>query len=477
MFPACPGCRERDVRIAALEARIAELEARSAEAEAELAGFRAKLDAANSKQQRPRPAGGAPPSLPPAPAKKPSSRKAGGQPGHPPHLRQLLPPERVSKVKSLIPSHCEHCRAALPENAGPDDPEPTRFQVIELPPLAAHVVEYQGHARFCPDCGQVTRAAIPEGIRAHSVGPRLTAIMSYLVGCHHVSKRGVEEIVETVFGAPISLGTVSNLEREMSAALEPPYAEAIATVREAPVKHLDETGWKKAGRKRWLWVAATTNVAAFLIHTFRNVTALRRLLGTTLKGLFCTDRLRTYDGLPVMRRQVCWAHLKRNFEKLIKRGGKAKAVGEGFLEVQERVFELWHLFRGGGCTRRQLGDRIAPFMMAMLDIIEWGERSRDAKTVRFCAALREVFPALWLFVVEEGVEPTNNHAERVQRLAVLWRKCCFGCHSDSGCRFVERLLTVVQSLRLQKRNALDFLHDAIAAYRAGRVPPKLVLDQ
>jgi transposase len=459
-----------------LEASNAALEARIAELEAELAVFRGKLDVLNHQQRRQPPAVPHVP-LSPAPAKKPTGRKPGGQPGHPPHLRQLLPPERVSKIRSFIPSHCEHCHTPLPKNPGPHDPEPNRFQVIELPPLTASVVEYQGHARTCLGCGEVTWAAIPEDIRAHSVGPRLTATMSYLVGCHHVSKRGVEEIVETVFEAPVSLGTVSNLEQEMSAALAPMYTEAVAAVRDAPVKNVDETGWKKAGRKRWLWVAATTNVAAFLIHTFRNVTALKKLIGTTLKGFLCTDRLRTYAGVPVMQRQVCWAHLKRNFEKLVKRGGKAKAVGEAFLEVQERVFELWHLFRGGGCTRRQLGDRMAPCIMTMLEIIDWGQRSRDGKTSRFCAALRDVFPALWLFVVEEGIEPTNNHAERVQRLAVLWRKCCFGCHSESGCRFVERLLTVVQSLRLQKRNALNFLHEAIVAYRTGGDPPKLVGDR
>jgi transposase len=294
-----------------------------------------------------------------------------------------------------------------------------------------------------------------------------------LVGSCGISKRRVEEVVETVFEVPVALGTVAKLEQEMSAALQSAHQEALAIVQLAPVKHLDETGWKKAGRKRWLWVVATSTVAVFLIHRLRNAAVLLLLVGRTLQGILCSDRWRAYDGVPVLQRQVCWAHLKRNWEKLQQRRGKAQQIGEACLAIKDRVFEQWHLFRGGGLTRSQLDDQLAPFALELLAVLQHGARSRDRKTARFCARVLNVYPALWTFVVVEGVEPTNNHAERVQRLAVLYRKNCFGCHSDSGCRFVERLLTVVQSLRLQKRPVLLFLKDTVIAHRSGQPTPKL----
>lgn len=456
MEQECPGCRERDARIAILEAKVAELEGR--------------LHDLTKPPLAPRP----PQPLPKGPAKQPTGKKPGGQPGHPPHLKVLVPPERVNQVVPLIPAVCTRCQTALPQQAGPDDPPPVRHQVAELPKLAAHITEYQGHARTCPGCGSVTRATIPEPIRAHSIGPNLTGVLAYFVGCHGVSKRGVEEISEAVFAAPVALGTVANLEQEVSAALAPAYEQAKQAVQQAAVKHLDETGWKQAGKKRWLWVAAAANVVVFMIHRLRNVAALKDLLGHALSGILCSDRWSAYDHWPMLQRQMCWAHLKRNWEKMLDRGGAAKRVAQQCLSVKARVFELWHLFRGGGCTRDELKDRMVPLIMDLLAVLQSGSRCRDRKTRRFCARLVDRYPALWAFVVVAGVEPTNNHAERVQRRAVLWRRRSFGCHSVAGCRFVERILSVVQTLRLQERSVLAFLQDTIAAHRLGQKGPQLV---
>jgi transposase len=469
--PQCTACRERDARIAELEARLAELQAKVQEQ----AGL--ILDLARKLQDRDLPKSGPPaqqPQTATTPAKKAGRRKPGGQPGHPPHLKQLLPPERVSQTVPIVPEQCAHCQQALPAERGPDDPEPTRFQVAELPALKARIVEYQGHARTCPCCGQVTRAPIPEAVRAHSIGPGLAALLSYLVGNCGLSKRRVEELIEAVFEVPVALGTIAKLEQEMSAALEPAHQEAMDAARAAPVKHADETGWKKAGHKRWLWVVATTDVVVFLIHRLRNAAVLMQLLGQTLQGILCSDRWRAYDSVPLLQRQVCWAHLKRNFEKLLDGSDQAKLIGRACLDIKDKVFEVWHLYRGGGMKWRALDDQMATLALQLLAVLRWGERSRDRKLVRFCSRVIEVYPALWTFVVVRGVEPTNNHAERVQRLAVLWRKNCFGCHSDSGCRFVERLLTVVQTLRLQKRSVLQYLKAALTAHRNGNTTPKLL---
>jgi transposase len=469
--PFCQGCCDRDARIAELEARVAVLERQLQEQARLLVDLTRKLQDKDLPSTPPR----SPDPATPAPAKKASGRRPGGQPGHPPHLKQLLPPERVTRTVPLVPTWCTRCHTPLPVECGPEDPEPTRFQVAELPELKATVIEYQRHSRSCPCCGQLNPAPLPEDFPSHSIGPGLAGLMAYLVGACGLSKRRVEEVVETVLEVPVALGTVAKLEQEMSAALEPAHQEALAAVQQAPVKHLDETGWKKAGHKRWLWVAATGTVVVFLIHRLRNAAVVLLLVGQTLRGILCSDRWRAYDGVPVLQRQICWAHLKRNWEKLQQRGGAARRVADACLAIKDIVFAQWHLFRGGGLTRGELDDRMAPLALELLAVLQRGERSRDGKTARFCRRVLAVYPALWTFVVVEGVEPTNNHAERVQRLAVLYRKNCFGCHSDSGCRFVERLLTVVQTLRLQKRPVLQYLKETLIAHRAGQAMPRLVL--
>src|SRR5438046_8576394 len=197
------------------------------------------------------------------------------------------------------------------------DPPPTRFQTIELPPLVATVTEYQGHARTCAACGTVTRAPLPRDVLAHSVGPRLTATLSYLSGCHGVSKRGVEEIAAAVFDAPVALGTVANLEQEVSAALAVPHQEALAAVRQAEVKHADETSWKLRGQLCWLWAAATTRVVAFVVHARRSAAGLTALLGQEIYGILCSDRWGVYNRVPATRRQRCWAHLSGGCQRII----------------------------------------------------------------------------------------------------------------------------------------------------------------
>ena len=458
--PDCPGCRVLLSRNAELESRILALEGQV-------------RDLSDRLKPPPPPRTPTPPS--PAPAKKPTGRRPGGQPGHPPHLKRLVPPERVNHIVTYVPRTCGKCAARLPTVAGPTDPEPTRVQVAELPRLAAEITEHQGHARTCACCGEVTRMAIPSAIRAHSVGPRFTGALSYLVGVHGVSKRGVEEIAEQLFDASIALGTVADLEQEMSAALVPAHEEARAAIVAAPVKHVDETGWKEAGKKRWLWVAATVAVVYFVIHPRRNLSALKRVVGEALSGILCSDRWCVYDDWPG-KRQLCWAHIKRNWEKQAERGGKAAVVAAAWLEVQCRVFALWHLFRGGGCSRKQMDQKMGPLYLELWQVLGRGRRSRDRKLARFGTRLADRYDHLWTFVMVEGVEPTNNHAERVQRRAVLWRRRSFGCHSAEGCRYVERILSVVQTLRLQKRSVLEFLGESILAHRNGTQHPRLLVE-
>jgi transposase len=457
--PSCAGCRELVKRVAELEAQLRDLEARLGQ------------NASNSSL----PPSANPPQAPPPVRKQPTGRKPGGQPGHTAHLRQRLPSERLTEpTVHYLPDICAACQDDLPCLPGPDDPEPRWHQVVELPELPVQVTEYQAHGRTCRNCGEVTWAKLPDPIRDHVGGPRLTATLAFLSGHLHVSKRGLEEFVETVCSVPLALGTISNLEQEMSAALAPAHAEAQQAVQEAAAKNVDETGWKRAGAKCWLWAAATAVVACFVIAPSRGAAGLAALLGQKIKGIISSDRWSVYGQLRLGLRQLCWAHLKRDFQKLVDRGGAAKDYGDLGLAAVQILFHHWHLFRGGG-SRAALRRELEPLRETMRSWLEEGARCRDAKAAALCGNLLAVEPALWTFVYKNEVEPTNNHIERLLRAGVLWRKNAFGCHSEAGCRFVERILTVVQTLRLQKRPVLAFLYESLVNHRSAQPAPRLLL--
>jgi len=463
--PACQGCRERDARIALLEQQVAELLARVRDLEARLG-----QNASNSSI----PPSANPPQAPPPVRKQPTGRKPGGQKGHTAHLRARLPAERLTApVVHYLPDVCEACQDDLPCQPGADDPEPRWHQVVELPEFPVQVTEHQAHGRTCPSCGEVTWAKIPHEIRDHVCGPRLTATMAFLSGSLHVSKRGIEEFVETVCGVPIALGTVSNLEQEMSAALAAAHTEAQQAVQQAAAKNVDETGWKRAGAKCWLWAAATSAVACFVIAPTRGAAGLAALLGHKIKGIISSDRWSVYGQLKLGLRQLCWAHLKRDFQKLVDRGGAGQEYGHLGLATVTILFHHWHLFRGGG-SRAALHRDLEPLREALRSWLEEGARCDDAKAAALYGNLLAVEPALWTFLYKKDVEPTNNHIERVLRTGVLWRKNAFGCHSEAGCRFVERILTVAQTLRLQKRPVLEFLYQSLCSHRSGCPAPKLL---
>ncbi len=384
-----------------------------------------------------------------------------------------MPSHRVDAIVTYVPLACPDCHTPLPVGPGPDDPEPTWHQVAELPELAAVVTEHRAQARTCPRCGLVNHATVPAQVRAHVIGPRLAATMSDLSGRSHLSKRSVRELVEAVFEVPVSLATVAALEQQTGVAPIPAHDQARDAVRQAPVKNADETGWKQAGTRRRLGTAATTTVADFVAHVPRGACGLTALLGEAITGIVISDRWWGYDGLPLEQRQVCWAHLKRDFQECSERGGPGRVVGDVGLVVVEDVFTLWWEDREGLIDRPALGARLEPLIEGLGAAWERGSGCADPKVMALCDNLLTLDPALWLFAGIEGVEPTNTHAERVLRMGVLWRKDAFGCHSESGCRFVERILTVVQTLRLQKRSVLNFLEEAVIAHRSGTPAPAL----
>lgn len=465
----CPRCAVLEEEVAGLRREVAELKALL------------KRNSSNSS----RPPSSDPPSKPAPVPKPPTGRRRGGQPGHRGHHRELLPPERVDRVADHLPACCRHCRAPLPPGAGPHDPPPRRHQVAELPPLAAVVTEHRGHARTCSRCGRVTREPVPPAVLAHTLGPRLSALMSYLSGRCHDGRRVVLEFVNDVPGVPLSLGTVCAREREVAAALRGPYERVRRRVRGAAAKNVDETGWRQAGKRRWLWLAAARDAAVFAVHPSRGWQGLRSVLGPDPRrtggggGVVGCDRFPTYEPIPDRNRQLCWAHLRREFRKWSEPGGHSPAamdVGERGLGVATRVLGLWRDFRARRLTRPALCRKAAGLKRELAALLRRGavpRHARDLKAARFCAKVLSRRASLWTFLRAPGVEPTNNHAERCLRPAVLWRKNSFGCDSDAGCRFAERILTAVTTLRLRGRRVLDYLQRALECHRANLPAPSI----
>jgi transposase len=346
--------------------------------------------------------------------------------------------------------------------------------VIEIPRVVAKVVEYRMHTLHCAGCGIATRAKLPEGVPQGAFGPRLQAMMAVCAGRYHLSKRMIEEMVSDFFGVEISLGSISNLEEETSEALAESFSEAARAVQNERVVHADETSWTCAKQKAWMWVAIGVNVAVFLIRRSRGKNVARELLGAAFAGILNSDRWCAYNWVDTRRRQLCWAHLIRHFAGFESYGAEASQLGQELLGLCEWMFEYWHRVRDGTLSRQEFREWMQLTRRAIISCLIRGARGSSTKVAGVCREILQLRGALFTFVREEGVEPTNNTAERAIRPAVLWRKGSFGSDSERGARFVERVMTVVTTLRLQNRNVLDFLTAACEARLRGDPAPALL---
>jgi transposase len=404
---------------------------------------------------------------------KPTGRKSGGQPGREGTTRKPLPPEQVDRTIPVMPELCAGCRSTLwPEDVAG---EPFRHQVIEIPPVVAEVVEYVLHALKCRRCGEITAADLPEGVPNQCAGPRLQAILSLLTARFRVTRREARDLVVALFGekAAVSEGTIFNMEQRTSEAIKPAYDESLDAIQNADFVHCDETGWWQGNDRAWLWAAVTPMLKVFRIDPRRNREAFRKLL-FAFEGFLITDRFSVYRIHDVEKRQLCWAHLLRNFLGLEERGGSARSLGVAGQRIVKDVFGEWYRFREGEITRRALRRRLKPIRRRLERLLRRHVSNSVPAARKIAKDLLEYGAALWTFAKVEGVEPTNNAAERAVRKGVLWRKGSFGSHSAEGSRFAERMLTVSESLRAQGRSILDFVETAIRAALTDSQHPSLM---
>ncbi len=411
-----------------------------------------------------------PPSAPPRAAKAPSGRKPGGQLGHLGQGRPLKPVEEVDRVIEVRPESCAQCGTLL---LG-DDPTPERHQVTDLPRIEPIVTEYRRHTLGCGGCGATTQAAWPVAMPSGSFGPGLQATVGYLTGRMGASQREVHEVLAAVCHTEVSVGSIAALEQAVSTALAAPVAEAARYVQHQPVRNADETGWREQGKRVWLWISATSLLTLFRVLTTRGAGGAKALLGEDFWGIVGTDRYGAYNWVDPRRRQLCWAHLKREFIAWSERGGEAARIGHALLVVEKQLFGLWYRMRDGTLPWADFQVALLPLMDRVGTLLREGAAGAEGKTQRTCRNLVKLEAALWTFVWEAGVEPTNNNAERPLRRAVLWRRRSFGTQSGTGSQFVERILTAVTTLRQQRRDVLEYLTAACAAAIRGEPAPSLL---
>jgi transposase len=405
---------------------------------------------------------------------KPKKRNPGGQPGHKGTNRDLVPVEDVDRVILVFPEKCDQCRAVLTPEPGRKSGKYWRHQVVDIPEPRPEVTEFQLRCLRC-SCGRENWGRIPRAARS-GFGPRLTAFLAHLTGLHRVTRRGCQEIAKTIFGIDICLGSVCKLHQEVSESLTLAHNQAREGLPEQPVLNIDETGWKTQGEGRWLWVVVAPAYEYFHVAASRGAKVLRAILGDVYKGILCSDMYSAYKAFHEGLRQFCWSHIIRAIKgiKHACRSPDAVRFSTWMLSETGRMFALWHAFKDRNLDRHLLVRKSVPIRSRMSRCLQIHCSSSDFDVAKAAKSLLKHWHGLFTFLEREGVEPTNNSAERGLRPAVQWRKICFGNQSEEGELLTARLLTAERSCIRQGRNAFHFLVDSINAYRCSLPGPTLL---
>lgn len=413
--------------------------------------------------------------------RKKSGRKPGGQPGHMGHNRQ--PVENPDRVEEVLPQQCQHCGTALPQ-AGQEHQtvgDILRRQIVDLPEVIVPVVtEYQYPKLVCPCCQKGTRAELrPE--HEHENGERLTATISYLIGLRKMTRRDVSATMQDVFGVDISVGSVQKAWEETADAVAAPYTELEQALPTEPVLNSDETGSRTNGDKRWVWVLCSSWFVFYHIACSRGAEVLVELLGKAFAGILCSDRCPTYLSYHKGLAQFCWAHLQRTLKGIGEFASTedAKHFARDMLSAVGRLFGLWYQFRGEAgpgerwLSRDELIRQSIPIQKRICGLGLKYLDSEDREVRNLARAFYVHWDKLFTFIEQEAVEPTNNVSERALRLFVLIRKITYGNRSAKGEIALARILTVVQTCKLQERPLLSYLLTAVHCHRRRQPAPSL----
>ena len=402
-------------------------------------------------------------------------RQAGGQSGHRGAGRDLKPEDQVDEIVDHYPDACGGCgRRFDDEQRGPGG-RFGRHQVCELPPISVVLTEHRTHQLRCRGCRARTSARLPEEIDASPFGPRLQAAVVTLTARHRLSRRGITELARDLFGVTLSVGAVDAICQRASDALAGPHLQLQDWVLDQDAVHVDETGWRTSGEGRALWTATTSQATFLQIAEHCNREQFDALVGTTYPGIVVSDRWNGYSHLDPNQRQVCWSHIQRDFRRHADGLAEQKTFGEQGLKLTGRVFAAWRAYQHEHHDRDRLTRQVAPIQTELRALLQdaspKSQRTRWHR--RFANNLLKVWPALWTFTTIDGVEPTNNPAERALRAPVIHRKVSLGTQSRDGERFAERALSAAATCRLQRRSLFTYLSDLITAHTRGDPFPAL----
>jgi transposase len=452
-----------DAQIQALSARVARQDERIAQLERRL-----NRSSRNSSQ----PPSADPPSAPARRGKDSSGRSQGAQPGHEGKGRPLLPAWAVDEVLEHWPAQCQ-CGHLFAHSERVGLGEPVRHQVEELPVVSVRVIEHRCQRVCCPDCERCPRGQLPAGVAQSAFGPRFQAAVATLSVRNRVSRRDVVELCEQLFAARLCTGTVDAILTRTAEALAEPYADLLERVRDARALNMDETGWRLKGSPRALWGMFTETHAVLDVARARHEDHAQELLGDS-RAIVTSDRWWAYDHLPLARRQICWSHLKRDFQAMAEGLAAERELGEHGLRLCERVFWAWECFEHTN-DRRELAREIRLLRREYEPILRryTAKTARYRRTRRRAQNLLKLWPALWTFARHQDVAPTNNHAERGLRGAVIHRKISLGSQSEQGEQHIARLLSAHTTCRLQRRSLHAYFVDLLTAHARGDPVPLL----
>jgi transposase len=406
-------------------------------------------------------------------AKREGERKQGAQRGHRGVGRELLPEDQIDEIVDHYPDACRGCGREFAEDERQPAKRFGRHQVAELPPIAVRFCEHRTHHLRCPGCGARTVAVPADGIGASAFGPSLQAAVVTLSARNRISRRDMSELAFELFGLRLSAGAVDAICQRAAEALQGPHQQLLEKVLCASALNVDETGWFTAAEGRTLWTATTPSAAIFRIAQDRHRDRLEELIGD-YGGIVCSDRWWAYDHIDPESRQACWEHLKRDFHRHSEGPAEQQTFGQAGLELTKQLFKTWDAFEEHQ-SRRRLKREMKPIQDELRTLLERaGRKSTRTRYHRvFANKLLRIWPALWTFLTVEGVQPTNNAAERALRGPVIHRKLSHGTQSQDGEHFIERALSASVTCRLQRRSLFTYLRELLAANARGDPLPTL----
>ena len=393
-----------------------------------------------------------------------SARKRGGQKGHPGAFRALLPEAEVDAVHECPPPATCACGGEVSAYG-----KPVRHQVFDIPPVVVpEVQEYRLQGGVCLACGRAHRAAFPAGVPSGQIGPRALALIGVLGTRYHLTQFKIRNLLAQLMGVDFSVGAISQAHGKVAAALKAPLYAAMDTLAHAPVVHMDETRYPREGSANWVWAAVQPKLAVYSLLPSRARYVIHNLIGQTPQGVIVSDRYAAYAYIDPSKRQVCWAHLLRDFNRIAQRQGLPGRIGRRLLGLGYLMFR----WRERGMTS---ATQFEPLSRRIRQALQAGAtQSQCTRTANTCANVLALWPALWGFINHPGVQPTNNAAEQALRSIVLKRKISGPTRSRRGEEFIAYGYSAHESCLRQGRDFISYMREAMIAWIDNTAAPSLV---